>query len=254
MNVGGDWTNNGTGFTYGTQTVTFDGTSGQQLLGTTATSFYNLILNNATGLTLAPSAGIITVVRNTLTLSSGKITLGNFDLNIGANGVSGSIASASSTKYLITNGTGVLRQYNMGTGQRTSVLFPIGISSASYTPVTWNMVGSSTVDNFSARVSQNVLVSGTSGNAYTTNVVDRTWNITEGTASGSSATLTVQWNAVDELTSFNRSSCYVSHYSGGWTQTSANATSSGTNPYTRTSGTVTSFSPLCCWFKHDIAY
>ncbi len=244
MNVGGDWTNNGTAFTCGTQTVTFDGSSAQKILGATATSFYNMILSNSTGLTLAPSAGIKTTVLNTLTMSSGKITLGNFDLNIGATGVSGSIASASSAKYIITNGTGVLRQYEMGTGKRTSVAFPVGISSTSYTPITWNISGSSTVDNFSVVVSQGVLLNGTSGSAFTSNVVDRTWNVTEGTATGSSATLTAQWNAVDELTSFNRSSCHVSHYTSGWSQTSTDAASSGAGPYTRVSGTVTSFSPF----------
>lgn len=244
MNVAGNWTNNGTGFTYGTQTVTFDGSSAQQLLGSSATTFYNLTLSNSSGLTLAPSTGIKTTVRNTLTLSNGKITLGNFDLNIGAVGVSGSIASSSSSKYIITNGSGVLNQYNMGSGQRTSVLFPIGNSASSYTPVTWNSSGTSTVDNFSASVSSGVLANGTSGSTYTTNAVNRTWNITEGTPSGSSATLTVQWNASDELTSFTRASCYVSHYTSSWVQTSTYGAASGSGPYTKVSGTVTSFSPF----------
>ncbi len=245
ISLKGNWTFTSGTFNYRTQTVTFNGSSAQQILGASATSFYNLTLNNSSGLTLAPSSGIITTVRNTLTLTSGKITLGNYDLNIGATGVSGSISGAGSSNYIITSGTGVLRQYNIGTGQRTSILYPVGISSSSYTPATLAVSGSTTVDNFSVVVSQSVLANGTSGSAYTASVVNRTWNITEGTNGGSSMTVTLQWNASDELTSFSRSNCYVSHYSGSaWTSTSGGASATGSNPYTRTSGVVTSFSPF----------
>ncbi len=245
FSVAGNWTNNGSAFNYNTGTVTFNGTSAQQILGSTASTFYNLTLNNSSGLTLAPSAGIATTVRNTLTLTSGKITLGNYDLKIGASGVSGNISGGSSSNYIITNGTGVLNQYNIGTGKRTSVVYPVGISSSSYTPLTLSVVGSTTVDNFSLIVSQSVLASGTSGSAYTSKVIDRTWNVTEGTTGGSNVTLTLQWNGSDELTSFTRSNCYVSHYaSGAWASTSAGASASGSNPYTIVSGTCSSFSPF----------
>ncbi|MBI2271921.1 MAG: T9SS type A sorting domain-containing protein [Bacteroidetes bacterium] len=241
---GGDFSNSGT-FTYGTSTVTFNGGSAQQLLGSSNTSFYNMTLNNASGLTLAPSAGVITTVRNTLTLSSGKITLGAFELAIGAAGVSGSISGASSSNYIITNSTGKLNQYNIGTEQRTSVLYPVGINSTSYTPIALAVSGASTVDNFKVSVSQTVYSLGTSGSALTSSVIDRTWDITEGTPTGSSLTLQPQWNAVDELGSFNRALCHVSHYTAGaWSPQGSDAAASGSDPYTITSNAVTSFSPF----------
>ncbi len=244
ISVAGNWTFTAGTFNSNSRTVTFNGSSAQQITGASASTFYNLTLNNSNGLTLSPSAGIKTTVKNTLTLTSGKITLSNYDLNIGATGISGSISGASSSNYIICNGTGVLRQYNIGTGQRTTVLFPLGINSASYTPVTLNVVGATTTDNFSVLLSRYVLYSGTSGLAYTSYVVDRTWNVTEGTTGGSNVTLTLQWNGSDELTSFSRSNCYISHYSSSWSATSAGSSASGSNPYTITSGTVTSFSPF----------
>lgn len=227
-------------------TTSFIGSSAQSILGTSATeiTLYNATLNNSNGLTIAPSSGIATTVKYTLTMTSGKITLGNYTLNIGASGISGSIASANSSNYIITNGTGVLKQYNVGTGQRTSVFYPIGISSTSYSPITLAVSGASTVDDFSVRVSQNVLTNGTSGSAYTDDCVNRTWNITEGTATGSSITISPQWNGSEEFAAFTRSAAYIGHYTGGiWTSVTT-GTVSGSNPYTCTSGAITSFSPF----------
>jgi hypothetical protein len=238
LKLTGDFLSTSATFSTGS-TIEFNGSSPQNIAA--ATTFYNLKLNNSTGLTL----GGATTVSNTLTLTSGKITIGDYDLNIGTPGISGSIANYSSSNYIITNGTGTLNQYNIGTGQRTSVYYPIGISSSSYTPAQLDVSGTSTVDNFKMKVSQTVYSAGTTGTAYTANVVDRTWDITEGTAGGSSLTITSQWNSGDELSGFTRAACYVSHYTAGaWTQTQTAAACSGAGPYTRTSGVVTSFSPF----------
>lgn len=244
ISLAGNWTKTAGVFNYNTQTVLFNGTSLQQISGTTATSFYNLTLNNSSGLTLTPNTGIKTTVRNTLTLSNGKISLENFDLNIGSAGVSGSISNGNSSNYIITNGTGVLRQYNIGTGQRTSAFYPIGISSSSYTPITLTVSGASIIDDFSVAVSQNVFINGTSGSIYTDDCVNRTWNITEGTTTGSSITISPQWNGSDEFTSFTRSAAYIGHYTGGNWVSLTTGSVSGPNPYTCTSEVVTSFSPF----------
>lgn len=245
----GNWINNGAAnsgsFTYTSNTMTFNGTLPQQIQGTAATTFNNLTLNNSGGLTLAPSTGLTTTITNTLALSKGKITLGKYDLAIGADAVSGSISGYSSSNYIITNGSGALNQYNIGTDQRTNVVYPIGSSSSSYTPVTLNVVDATTVDNFKAAVSQGVLTNGTGGTAYTSDIVDRTWHISEGTATGSNVTLTVQWNLADELAGFDRANCYISHYTGdSWIATSTSGAAGAGPPYTRVSGTVTSFSPF----------
>lgn len=70
VNVGRHWVNNGT-FTPGTQTVTFNGTVGQQISGTSTTTFNSLTISNssASGLTLASPANM----SGLLTLTNGKI-------------------------------------------------------------------------------------------------------------------------------------------------------------------------------------
>ena len=67
LEVKGDFTNNGT-FTAGTGTVSFTGTTAQQITG--ATTFYNLTENNSAGLTLNSPL----MVSNGLTMTAGNIT------------------------------------------------------------------------------------------------------------------------------------------------------------------------------------
>lgn len=246
----GNWINNGGinsgSFTYTTgNNITLNGTLPQQIQGSAATTFYDLTLDNTSGLVLAPSPALITTVTNILALTNGKVTLGNNELAIGANAVSGNITGYSSSNYIITNGTGALNQYNIGTGQRTNVTYPIGSAADSYTPIVLDLVLTTTVDNFKAAVSQNMLTDGITGAAYTSGVVNRTWDITEGIPGGSYITLSIQWNLSDELASFDRTNCTVSHYtSNTWTETSSKGAAGAGSAYTRTSGVISSFSPF----------
>ncbi|MEI9908998.1 MAG: hypothetical protein WDO71_04615 [Bacteroidota bacterium] len=48
MNIGHNWTNNGT-FTRGTATVTFNGNSTQQIGGSNATTFHHFTVNKSAG-------------------------------------------------------------------------------------------------------------------------------------------------------------------------------------------------------------
>lgn len=78
------------------------------------------------------------------------------------------------------------------------------------------------------------------------NVVGKTWLISEGTDGGSIATITPQWNAADELNTFDRNNCLVSHYnvdSNKWEPGPMSA-ATGSGPYTQTMTGVTSFSPF----------
>ena len=67
LDVKGNFTNNGI-FTAGTGTVSFSGTTAQQITG--ATTFYNLTENNTTGLTLNSPV----TISNNLTMTAGNIT------------------------------------------------------------------------------------------------------------------------------------------------------------------------------------
>lgn len=130
IQVNGDWTTSGTASLAGNFTVTFGGTAGENIKGPTACTFYNLTMSNSAGLTLFD---ISTTVSNTLTLTTGKITLGNYDLSLtNASGLSG----GSSTSYIITNGTGLFKRTVSGAA---TYAFPLG-SATAYNPasVVWS--------------------------------------------------------------------------------------------------------------------
>ena len=81
------------------------------------------------------------------------------------------------------------------------------------------------------------------------NVVNRTWDVTEGTPGGSNATLTVQWNqATNEATGFDRTKCTVAHYIGGeWHHRVRDylpATAVVAGIWSRSRENLTSFSPF----------
>ncbi|MFZ1549862.1 MAG: S8 family serine peptidase, partial [Anaerolineae bacterium] len=79
MNVGGNWTNNGA-FTAGAGTVTFNGATAQTIGGSVDTTFAYLTINNTAGVSLGRPA----LVNNQLTLTSGLLTLGGYNLTMGA--------------------------------------------------------------------------------------------------------------------------------------------------------------------------
>ena len=203
--------------------VILSGTGGQIITG--VTSFYNLTVNDGGDITLAGDVS----VSNTLTFSDGNIVLGSSDLAIGS---SGTIAGASSNRYVVTNGSGSLRQVVSS----SSVVFPVGTSS-SYAPVT--IANAGTTDTFAVKV-QGTFDNPPYGDAY----VNLQWTVDEAVAGGSDATLTFQWNGSDERPTFNRSnSVYIGRWTGSnWNQTLASV--SGSDPYTASAGGFTAFGPF----------
>jgi hypothetical protein len=130
-------------------------------------------VNNINNVTLAldANATIGTGSGTALTLTNGKLLIGNNNLSV----ITGSsISGGTSASYVVTNGTGKLGQ--TGTGAK---LYPVGTSTTSYDPVTITPTSSATFD---------VLVKTPITNAGTivdiTKVVQREWDITRtGTAS-----------------------------------------------------------------------
>jgi len=130
MNVGHNWTNNGT-FTPGTATVTFDGTALQQIGGTSATTFTNLTANNTagnttTGITLQQDI----TVTGTLTLTSGHITSSSTNLltmNAGSNVAGANYATRISGGSDNSFVNGPIRKIG-----NTNFLFPVGKINAGH--------------------------------------------------------------------------------------------------------------------------
>lgn len=196
-------------------------------------------------LQLDHSAGLVLQgelqISSRLTLNGGRIHLGNADLVLLS---SATIAGGNATSFVVTDGAGCLRQQGLGSvGRGGDVLFPVGNTAGSYTPVT--LANSGTADAFGVRVVSDVREQGTSGPALPERVVAKTWIIEEGTAGGSNATLRFEWSAADELYAFDRAACFMSHYDGsGWNRLQNPAAATGGGPWQRGVAGVTDFSPF----------
>ncbi len=224
--VAGNFTNNGT-FTHNSRALFLNGTTqtlgGSNINGSGLTNSFPYLIINATNVTLAASV----TVTNTLTLTSGKITLSTFDLNMGA----AAIASASSSNYIVTNSTGQLKR----TVANSAVTFPVGNSA--YNPITFTNAGTS--DTYGIRVADGAPTN--ANDALVT--VQRSWYITEGTAGGSDLTPVVaQYNSGEVGSNYNAGTTpYMGLYNGtSWSQVattlggSITATSSGTAQFPAT--------------------
>ena len=225
-------TNNST-FYSGSGTVVISGDASDAnttIGGSSLTTFYNLQINKtANGAQLENDIDI----SNQLTLTNGNIDIANYDLTIQN---TASISGGSANSYVKTSNLGTVIQEVSG----SNVVFPVG--NQSYTPVTLNNGG--TTDDFYVRVENVVYTNGTSGDAITTDVVNATWFIDEGTEGGSDVSATFQWNAADELPDFDRTQAFISHYDHSMWNNGTASTASGSNPYTLTESNITTFSPF----------
>jgi len=109
------------------------------------------------------------------------------------------------------------------------------------------LASGSTTDDFSAKVSTGVLQDGYSGTAFTSQYVNKTWDIHETTAGGTNASLSFFWNSTgDVLPSFNPNACYITHFltAGGWDLTSATTAQLSGSQYSVLRNGITSFSPF----------
>ncbi len=183
-------------------------------------------------------AGSPTISTN-LKLSSGKILLGNYDLNLGT----ATLTGGSTTSFAQTSGTGVVRR-SVATGQNQ--LFPVG-TSLGYSPA--KILGNAATATFSVRAVNVLYGEYTSAGepdctaGIPENIVNRAWKITPSAAAN--ADVSLFWQSSDEQADFNRTSCSVAVYtSGNWqTGTFGNAPASG-GLFSRTKTAATNFG----WF------
>lgn len=130
MTIRGNLLNNGT-LNNMWQTTNFNGAAPQTIAGASPTTFYDLAINNSNGVSLQSNA----TVSNTLTLTSGRLSLGGSTLTLGtAATVSG---APSASRMVVADGTGRLCKRFSGAGAFT---FPIGDATGTpeYSPARLN--------------------------------------------------------------------------------------------------------------------
>ena len=191
--VDGNWTNNGGTFTPGTGTVSFSGSAAQTIGGSTVTTFDNLTINNAAGVTNSV-AGTTVSGAGTLTLTSGTFTLSS-GLTLGAGATIS--RSGGSLSAAPTFGTSVNVTYPGSTALTTGPEIPTSTS------VLNNLtIGDSAGVTLNAAATVNgalTLTAGTldiHGNALTTANVTGTTTVTD---SAATATFTVNDTSADSF-------------------------------------------------------
>lgn len=198
-------------------------------------NYTNTLLGNHEQIVLNANVTLAgnTTINGNLKFEQGKIMLSQHNLTI-----NGEITGANNQNYIVTNGQGTVKQSIPNTGSKT---YPIGTENF-YTPITINQNGIN--DTISVQVTDQVLEQGNSGNVQTQNVLDITWNIEEKTPGGSNVDLTIFWPADAELSGFDATACFFSHYRDGAWYPGQTQDVSATNPRSLTLTNVTSFSPF----------
>jgi hypothetical protein len=161
---------NGTPNPLGTGTVTLAGTTLQTVTGQNI--FQNFIIDNLSGVTIGGNTG----VNGTMTLTSGKVTIGDYNLLLGSlANISGTYSSAN---MIIATAVGELRKTFLS-GFTGSYTFPVGdnTDTPEYSPVTLNFIaGTFVTDNYVGINLRNIkypdpLITG--------NYLKRYWNISK---------------------------------------------------------------------------
>jgi hypothetical protein len=169
LQVSGNLVNNGT-FNSNNSTVIFNGTSAQNIGGSSPTTFNNLTINNSTGLTLNNSIQ----VNGALTLTSGRITLGTNNLTLG---LSSSISGTpSASNMIVPQSTGELRKILNASNGLNPFTFPVGTTTGGneYTPVQLDFLSAT----FGANAYVGVRVQdqrATTMNTSITSYINRNW-------------------------------------------------------------------------------
>lgn len=197
--------------------------SGNQNVSMSGKTIPMLEIDNVANATLTTSARV-----DSLLFTNGDILLGANNLTLGTGK---QVGNASSTRFVVTNSTGKLIKTSLGS---TAFTYPVGNTTSTYNPVT--IANSGTVDSIGVRCLANVLAQGTAGTAFTKEVVDASWDISEQNAGGSNLSLTANWATSDQLAGFSTAKAGISNYitapasEVGWDLLNANlqAASAGT--------------------------
>ncbi|HTN19026.1 MAG TPA: pectinesterase family protein [Pelobium sp.] len=229
INLSGDFTVNGGTFESNSAvsvTINLNGANSKYSYNDATNTLTNLAVGVSGDYTLQSPLNV-----NALALSgTGKMTLGNNTLT------ASSVTGGTSSAYIVTNGTGKLKIKNVGA---SNVVFPIGASATSYSPVTISNAG--TADNFAVNV-QNTFDAAL---PTPSKAVKKQWNIAEDVDGGSNAIVTLSWLTADQGAGFDPAgSVSLLSYNGtNWAETASTISGDGTSgiPYMSTKLGITAF-------------
>ena len=175
ISLTGNWTNNAV-FTPGTGTVTMNGSTPQQLLGSAFNPFSNFTLNNAAGASIASVYN--QEIDGTLTLANGILDVGSVGIAFGDAALPIAGPFSSSTMMIASAGGGYIK-YVGGLG---AFMFPIGDVAHNYTPVTYDLISGSGFGG-STLYEVNMFNIKAPTNTNVTNYINRYWSLLNGVTS-----------------------------------------------------------------------
>ncbi|MFH2094318.1 MAG: hypothetical protein ABIJ16_01355, partial [Bacteroidota bacterium] len=228
MKLAGNWTNNATSGSVFINVdtdgeVVFEGTTAQTISGN-STGFEKVTLNNSSGVSLSTH----TNVNGMFTFTSGRMTLGSYNLTLGASSTIGGTPSASS--MFVPTGTGEVRKTYTTTG---SFLFPVGETTGTteYSPITLNF----TSGTFGGSAYAGIRVANAKhpNNTASTDYISRYWKASQSNISGFSCNITGTYLTADIV------GTEANMFTGRWISPNwlkLNAVNAGLN---QISGTVT---------------
>jgi fibronectin-binding autotransporter adhesin len=178
----GNWTNNGATITATGSTINFNGAGLQTIGGSSASTFNNLRINNASGITLSAPVS----VAGTLTLTSGIVTTSSTNLITITNTSTASVVGASASSYI--NGPLAMTLLpNIGV-DGTTYSFPVGDLS-NYRPM--NLVNIRTgASSPVIQVTESASGATTGDGTSITGITGRNWYVQ--TTSGNFTSATIQ--------------------------------------------------------------
>ncbi len=188
LQINGDFTVNGP-VDFTGKTIVMGGLEPQRIGGTGNPQLNNLTVNNSdTGLALSSNIK----VNGLLTLTAGRMNIGNFDLTLGSAAVAGTFGL---NNMIVAEGSGVVRRPFTTTG---SYLFPLGelTSTPAYSPITVDVTSGSFSNAF---VEVSVADMKHPDNHSLTNYLSRYWSVKQTGITGAVATVTANFVAAEVL-------------------------------------------------------
>ncbi|XOV67151.1 MAG: T9SS type A sorting domain-containing protein [Fluviicola sp.] len=210
------------------------------------TLFFDASTNEINTLTLDIDGSGSAMLGSNLTaenidLTSGVLILFDNDLELNS---TGTISGADENNYISTQGSGSLwMNVNVSSPY---IMYPVGTDEG-YSPARIQ-INNGTSGTFGVNAANGVLQWGYSGTDLTASesLVDRTWNVSYGTASSTDINLMVSWSTAMEVNGFDNTDAQISHYvNSNWdSDVSAMATLNASGMYELERTGITSLSPF----------